>query len=119
MVEVLPVAEGKTGLLAFLSARARNASNTRILLDICVGVVAVYVALFARPAWENELRSAGWVLFSFGFWALFERMKSPSDDAFKRRLRVGGQILLAISGVVSAAMLIFLLWARSIGTWIS
>jgi hypothetical protein len=119
MVEALPASEGQTGLLAFLSARARKASDRRIALDIGVGLIAMYVAVLARPSWENELSSAGWVLCAFGLWALFERMKRPADDTFKRRLLVVAQVLLAVSGAASAAMLVFLLWARSIGTWIS
>jgi hypothetical protein len=119
MVEALQANGSGVGLVAFLRARARNASDRRILIDIGVGVIAIYVALLARPAWGSELNSAGWVLASFGFWARFERMKRPSNDTFTRRLLIGGQTLLAISGAVSAAMLVFLLWARSIGTWIS
>jgi hypothetical protein len=75
--------------------------------------------VLASPSWAAELSSAGWVLCAFGLWALFERMKRPTDDAFKRRVLVGVQVLLAVSGAASAAVLVFLLWARSIGTWIS
>jgi hypothetical protein len=117
MVEALPASEDHSGLFAFLAARARNASGRRIAIDIGVGLSAMYVAILARPSWWNELNSAGWVLCAFGLWALFERMKRPTDAVFTRRLRIGVQALLAISGLASAAMLVFLLWARSIGTW--
>ena len=109
----------ESGLSDFLEARARNATDTRIAIDIAVGSVAYIVARALRPDWWRVLASAGIVLFAFGAWAALGRVLKgdhpPVAQSFLRILRS----LLGALGVAAALGTGFQLWTFMMGTWIS
>lgn len=108
------------GLAEFLDARARNASDARIAIDIAVGSVAVIVATGLRPGWWPVLTAAGLTLASFGCWAIAGR--ALEGTAHSPRARFALEIsrkILAVAGVAAALGTGFLVWTMLMGTWIS
>ncbi|MGH7653735.1 MAG: hypothetical protein ACREN6_03640 [Gemmatimonadaceae bacterium] len=109
-------------LAAVLVARARAASDGRLILDVAVGLlVALALAIWHPRVWIAPF-SAAIVLAAFGAWGLTDReLTERSDGAggrFVRTLRV----LRAISAVVglgSAAVACFAFFGLALGTWIS
>lgn len=104
----------------FLDARARNASEARLAIDIAVGSLAVIVAAVLRPQWWPVLAAAGLTLGSFGCWAALGRSLEGGAHSPRRgtALRVGRGIF-AVLGVAGAVATGFLIWTTLMGTWIS
>ena len=72
------------GLPELLAARARNASDVRLALDVAGGLLAAAVLLVWRPpAWPVPL-SAALCFAAFGAWGIAERELS------EQRLAAGG-----------------------------
>jgi len=120
MVESASINGHELGMGEFLTSRARTASESRLTLDVTVGLVAVIVAAALKPEWWLPLASAGSSFVAFGIWAILDRI-APSTGS-PHRLAVllkPARILVAVIGIVSAAALLFFLWAMTIGTWIS
>jgi hypothetical protein len=108
------------GLSDFLDARARNASDARIAIDIAVGSVAFVVAKGLRPEWWGLLASAGIVLFAFGAWAALGRVLEAGTHG--RVVDSLLKILRSIIGWLGVAATLgtgFQLWTMMMGTWIS
>jgi len=120
MVESAPINGNELGLGEFLRRRARTASESRLTLDIAVGLVAVIIAAALKPDWWLPLASAGAAFVAFGAWAILDRISIPATSrrGVTAMLQLA-RILVASIGVASAAALLFFLWATSIGTWIS
>lgn len=108
------------GLSDFLDARARNASDARIAIDVAVGSVAVIVAAGLRPEWWPVLAAAGLTLASFGCWAIAGRVLEATAHSPRARLALEiSHKLLAVVGIVAAVGTGFLVWTLLMGTWIS
>ncbi len=104
----------------FLEARARDATERRLAIDIAVGATAFIVAYGLRPGWWAALASAGVVLFSFGTWAVLGRViEARSSSSAASAALVRGRSLVGWLGVVAALGAGFLLWTALMGTWIS
>ena len=107
-------------LAAFLANRARAATDTRIAVDVAVGIVAVIVALAIRPDWWGILAGAGATLAAFGLWAATTR--AIEEVALESRARFALGIvrkLFAAAGISAALVTGFLVWTVLMGTWIS
>ena len=104
------------------AARAHDASDTRLALDVALGLFAAAAAGVWRPTGWILLLSAGLCFAAFGAWGIAERElheRVGDDDARQQRLlRV--QRSLAI-GVGSAAFVVLVLGALAFafGTVIS
>jgi hypothetical protein len=120
MVESASINGHEPGLGEFLARRARTASESRLTLDVAVGLVAVIVAAALKPDWWLPLGSAGSVFVAFGIWAILDRITlSATSQPRVAVMLKPARILVAAIGIISAAALLFFLWAMSIGTWIS
>lgn len=120
MVDTGIQSERELGISDFLRARARAATDSRIALDVSVGVVAVIVAAALRPELWLLLASAGLCLACFGLWAATVRIgsqpsRSPRLDV---PLTVARHLISAL-GLGAAISTGFFLWAMLMGTWIS
>jgi hypothetical protein len=108
------------GLAGFLDARARNASDGRIAIDIAVGSAAVIVAAGLRPEWWPVLAAAGLTLASFGCWAITGRALEAGSPSKRARLALEfAHKVLAVVGIAAAIGTGFLVWTMLMGTWIS
>ena len=108
------------GLSEFLDARARNASDPRIAIDIAVGSVAFIVATGLRPEWWGLLACAGIALFAFGAWAALGRVLEVRTQGAVANSVL--RILRSVIGWLGVAATLgtgFQLWTMMMGTWIS
>jgi len=107
------------GIGDFLRDRARGAMDSRLAVDVCVGLAAIVVAASLRPALWLLLASAGLCLASFGAWAAVERIcdRPSHSPRFDLPLAVA-RYLFATMGVGAAISTGFFLWTALMGTWI-
>lgn len=119
MVEAGMRDQGEVGFGEFLGARARNATDSRLAVDISVGVVAVIVAAALRPEWWLLLAAAGVCLASFGFWATIDRIGGEGRSPQLTSALAAARAFFSVSGIIAALATAFLIWTLLMGTWIS
>ena len=108
------------GIGEFLRARARGASDSRLAVDVSVGVVAIIVAAAMRPEQWLLLASAGLCLASFGMWAGLQRAASTGSHSPRYdRLIAASRGVFAGLGIAAALATGFFFWTVLMGTWIS
>lgn len=93
---------------ALLAARARAASDGRLVLDAAGGVVAVVAAaLWRPPAWGLLLAAAGCFL-SYGAWGIADRTLEGRDRASReaRLLRIVKGAAVALGALSGGALLV-------------
>ena len=110
------------GLAGVLAARARAASDGRLILDIAIGLlIALAVAIWHPRAWV-VLFSIGLTLAAFGAWGLSDREMTEraavDDDRVAPALRIL-RGFAAIAGILAATIACFALLGIALGTWIS
>ena len=76
------------GLPELLAARARSASDTRLVLDVAGGLLASGVAVAWRPAAWFPMLSAALCFAAFGCWGIADRELAE---------RAGGLVLSLLS----------------------
>lgn len=109
------------GLTEFLSDRAHRASDTRLALDVSLGVVGVAVAIVRRPWGWPVLLGAALCFLAFGGWAIADRELSerPTDHGpLARTLRTVRVIAVAL-GTLAGAELLLAMLGIALGTIIS
>jgi hypothetical protein len=110
------------GLPELLAARARNASDVRLALDVAGGLLAAAVLLVWRPpAWPVSL-SAALCFAAFGAWGIAEReLHDERLDAGGRDARVLRALrsLATAVGTLAAFVLFFGALGLALGTIIS
>lgn len=106
-------------LTALLAARARQASDGRLVTDVAVGTVLVVVVLVGKPSlWLAALPPAA--LAAFGAWGIADR--ALAERAARGAPRTGLAILRAAAALLGlAAALGFALGAMAVllENWIS
>ena len=123
-MEVRPalVTDAEPSLPAFLAARARKASDIRLVLDVAGGVVVLVSALIWKPAGWLLLASAGGCFAAFGAWGIIDRelgeRSAAGATAMLSALRIG-RVLAATLGVLAAATLVLVFLALALGRMIS
>lgn len=111
-------------LVDFLATRARSASDTRLVLDVAVGLVAALIAVIWRPAGWIFIASAAACFASFGGWGIADReLRERAVDVANTGgrltiLRVT-RIIAAGAGTIAAGALLVGLLGIALGTWIS
>ena len=114
--------KGDADLPGFLAARARSASDLRLMLDAVIGLAAVLVAAIWPIPLGILVMSAGGCFLSFGVWGIADRELIERGTAATTRqarlLRVA-KSLATIVGTVSAAVLMIRTMAILIGLVIS
>jgi hypothetical protein len=117
-----PVLRPDTSLPEFLAARARAASDGRLVVDVIAGCgVALGVAVW-RPVGWITLLGAAVSLAAFGVWGIAdreirERANAPRVPAV-RVLTIVRAAAVAV-GALAAVTAIFAVLGVVLGTWIS
>jgi hypothetical protein len=105
-----------------LTARARGASDKRLVADVLGGLLVAAVALIWQPPAWRFLSSAAFCFAAFGVWGVADRELTwsarPWGPAGTRVLK-GVRICAAVVGALAAAALIFRVLALGLGKWIS
>ena len=105
-----------------LAARAHHASDTRLALDVALGLFAAAAAGVWRPTGWILLLSAGLCFAAFGAWGIAERElheRVHADDAPQQRLlRIQRSIAVGV-GIAAFVVLVLGALAFGFGTVIS
>ena len=120
MIDTVPRPDAN--LPELLAARARHASDTRLVLDAVVGsLIAVGAAFWRGPGWYFVASIAGCFL-AFGFWGI-------ADRELGERVRGGSSLTLwclravrlvaAVVGAIAAVTAMLTALALALGRMIS
>ena len=120
MSESLPQASAEPTLRELLVARARHASDGRLVADVIGGGLVATLVLFWRPAGWLPLLAAACCFVVFGIWGISDRVlrEQTAPDRWTATLTLV-RFVAAVIGVVAATTLLFSLWGLALGTWIS
>ena len=113
--------ESDSSLPEFLADRARRASDTRLAVDVGLGLVVVVVfGLWRIPMW-HLLVAAGACFLFYGSWAIANRelTDSPPTTRWGRALLKTLAAASAVLGVAAAVFLLLAVVATLIGRVIS
>ena len=122
MIDTVPRPDAN--LLELLAARARHASDGRLVANAVAGMAAVTAAIviraFAGPAWELLL-ALGIVLFSYAAWGIADRELAERGHSAPRVAAALWAVrwVAAVAGLASAAFVALALMGRALGTIIS
>lgn len=110
------------GLAGVLAARARAASDGRLILDVAAGLlVALAIVIWHPRAWVVPC-SIGLTLAAYGAWGLADReiaeRTNGADSRLVRALRVLRGVAVVV-GVVGAGVACFSILGIGLGNWIS
>lgn len=120
MIHSVPAADAN--LLDVLAARARAASDGRLVVDVIAGLAAALgFAAWHPHAWLIPF-GASLCFAAFGAWGIADReileRASPAESRSVRALHLL-QYLMVLAGALAAAVACFSLLALALGTWIS
>ena len=117
-----PALRPDASLPEILMARARSASDGRLVADVIGGfLLATLAAVFRFHGWPVVL-SAGICFAAFGAWGIADREVRERASGPRTRL-VGAleylRVLSAVLGGLAALAMIFGALGLALGTWIS
>ena len=103
----------------FLRARARAASDGRLVLDVALGVLAAVAVLVWRPWFWRPLLSAAIILAAFGGWGMVDRELGERVGSMNSgwRFLLGARALLSATGWFAFAVFVVSALALAIGEW--
>ena len=106
-------------LFQFLRARARAASDGRLLLDVAAGILATVAVLAWRPWFWRPLLSVALILAAFGGWGMVDRELGERAGAMNAgwRLLPGVRVLLSTLGWLAFVAFVVSALALAIGEW--
>jgi hypothetical protein len=108
------------GLAGVLAARARAASDGRLILDVAVGLLVVLALAIWHPhGWIVPL-NMGLTLAAFGAWGIADREITERALSGSRRFLRAFRALrgfAVVAGVLSATVACFALLGVALGEW--
>jgi hypothetical protein len=117
-----PALRPDASLVEYLVARARAASDGRLVLDALGGLMlALTIAVWRPMAWPT-LAGVCLALAAFGFWGIADReLRDRADAAASLATRALGVArgVVAVIGFISAAVALFAGLGVMLGRWIS
>lgn len=119
---VLSALRPDASLPEFLAHRAKSASVRRLAIDIAVGAAGFAAALHRRPGGWPAVASLALIFFAYGGWGIADRVRSGAATRNSRLSRAFLDalcLLLAATGLLATAALLYSIWAVALGTWIS
>jgi hypothetical protein len=117
-----PALRPDASLAEYLAARARAASDGRLVVDVIAGCCAALGVGLWRPAGWLVLLGASLCLAAFGAWGIADReLRERSIAASAVGVRVLSVIrgAAAVVGAVAAVGAMFAFLGIALGTWIS
>jgi hypothetical protein len=112
----------EANLADFLAARARAASDGRLVADVVVGAVALLGLVMWRPVGWVSLVGVALCLTAFGAWGIIDREVRERSDAPETRVSRSLAVLRVVVtgiGAVAAMTTVFAALGVVLGTWIS
>jgi hypothetical protein len=117
-----PALRPDASLPEFLAARARAASDGRLVFDVAAGSIAAIAVVIWRPAIWLSLAAAAMCLTTFGLWGIADRVvreRASTASARWTRVAVVVRLVVASVGVLAAITTFFAALGPVLGTWIS
>jgi len=118
-----PALRPDASLFEFLVARARAASDGRLVVDVLVGSGIALASAVWRPIGWSSVGGAAVALAAFGLWGIADReaRERATAGASTRVIRTlhGVQVVTALLGFCSAIGAVFSALGLALGTWIS
>ncbi len=120
MIDSIPRPDAS--LPEFLAARARHASDSRLVLDAVGGfTLAASAVLWGGPGWII-LTAAGACFFGFGCWGIADRElgeRAGTGPEYARRLLEMACLVSCVIGAVACVALLLSLLGLALGRLIS
>ena len=117
-----PALRPDASLAEFLVARARSASDGRLVLDVVVGSLLALGLATWRPKGWISLAAVSLCLVAFGFWGIADRelgeRAGDSPSAITLALRAVRTTAMLLGGMAAVTAL-FATLGVALGTWIS
>jgi Flp pilus assembly pilin Flp len=118
-----PALRPDASLFEFLVARARAASDGRLVVDVLVGAGIALGSAAWRPVGWLTISGAALALAAFGLWGITDREVRERDDeaGSARVIRVlrGVRMIAGLVGFSCAVGAVFSALGLALGTWIS
>jgi hypothetical protein len=117
-----PALRPDASLAEFLAARARAASDGRLVIDVMAGCCAALGVGLWHPAGWLVLLGASLGLAAFGAWGIADRElreRANASSAVGVRVLAVVRAAAAVAGAVAAVGAMFALLGIALGTWIS
>ena len=117
-----PALRPDPSLPEFLAARARAASDGRLVVDVTAGCCAALAVAVWHPAGWLVLLGASLCLAAFGAWGIADRELRERENARTARgvrLLSAVRFASAVLGALSAVAAMFAALGIALGTWIS
>jgi hypothetical protein len=117
-----PALRPDASLPEFLAARARAASDGRLVVDVIVGCCAAVGVAVWQPLGWLVLFGASVCLAAFGAWGIVDReLRERADAPRAHMVRVLSvlRVALAAVGMLAAVAALFSVLGVVLGTWIS
>ena len=120
MVESLPQTRGESTLPELLVARARRASDGRLVSDVIGGALAAAVVMIWRPTGWLPLLSAACCFAAFGAWGIADRVLGEQSDPRRwTKALTALRAVVAVVGAIAGVALLLSLCGLALGTWTS
>lgn len=118
-----PALRPDASLSEFLVARARAASDGRLVVDALVGSAVAVACAAWRPIGWLSVGGAALALAAFGLWGIAdrearERAAAAASTNVTRTLRAV-QVVTALLGFCGVVVAVFSALGLALGTWIS
>lgn len=104
-------------LFGVLAARARQASDTRLVADAAIGVTLAVAILLIRPAlWVLAMPAV--VVAAYGAWGIADR-EAVGHSPGTRRMALGvARVAALAAGIIAALGFLFGALGAVLGNWI-
>ena len=117
-----PALRPDASLPEFLAARARAASDGRLVVDVIAGCCGALAAAVWRPAGWITLLGVAVCLAAFGVWGIADRElreRAETSHVYVVRVLSSVRVAAAALGALAAVTAIFATLGIALGTWIS
>jgi hypothetical protein len=109
--------QSSTSLPQLLAARARAASDGRLVADVCLGLIAMALAVVLRPPGWAVLAPLAVVIAAYGTWGIADRALPDAPSGMARAVRAI-RTAAALIGVVAVTGAGLVVMAYALGNWI-
>lgn len=100
-----------------LAARARAASDGRLVLDVCGGLIAMTLAVVLRPPGWAVLVPLAVIIACYGTWGIADRALADARGSAAQLLRALRRAA-AIIGAIAALGVVLVIMGFALGNWI-
>lgn len=102
----------------FLAARARRASDLRLVLNAGAGLVALITAIITRPPFWVSLMTLGASFLAYGAWGILDRELTTAEPGRHPALTFARTVVTGLGALAGIGFLLTFFF-QFVGSWIS